>query len=568
MKRILALLGCLTVQAAGQTYDFSRVDQYLDGVATRIPSGFELYILQNGKQIYWKQFGPWQKDTQAKIASATKWLSGAVIMSLVDDGTLSLDDRASRYLPYMSGEKAGITIRQLMSHTAGFGGEFPLVDPCLGDSSGTLDQCAQALAAVPLQVPAGTGFIYSGADMQIAGRVAEVASGKDWQTLFRERIAGPLGMTSTDYQYQGPTQNPRISGGGQSTVSDYMKFLTMIYQRGVFNGKRILSTRAVDVMLSDQVHDLPVLEAPGLPTWRYAIGNWVEDPAASGYSTRNSSTGLAGWTPMIDRSRNLQFVIGMQNAIRPFQPYYADLLTLLAEIIPASPLTAMGVTNSASFEAGPVAPGEVLALFGKNLGPGQSATATPPFPATLAGTQVTFDGVPAPLLYASAGQVSVVTPFEVAGKASVEVQVSYNGSKLAPVVLPVVAAWPALFAIDASGGGQGAVLNQDGSPNGASNPASVGSVLQMFGTGAGLTNPPSQNGVLQNGPGSLVEPVAVFIGGVKATVQYAGPAPTLVTGAFQVKAVVPQGVTPGSAVPVVIQAGPSVSTASITVAVK
>ena len=76
-------------------YDISRLDRFLEQTATRIPSGFEVMIVRDGQQVYWKAFGAWQRNQQAKIASATKWFSGALIMSLVDDGIISLDDRAA-----------------------------------------------------------------------------------------------------------------------------------------------------------------------------------------------------------------------------------------------------------------------------------------------------------------------------------------------------------------------------------------------------------------------------------------------------------------------------------------
>src|SRR5262249_28142571 len=160
------------------------------------------------------------------------------------------------------------------------------------------------LAKAPLKVPSGTAFIYSGADMQIAGRVAEVASGKDWQTLFRERIAQPLGLKETDYEFRGPTRNPRISGGVRSTASDYMKFLVMLLQHGIYNGKRVLSAGAIDTMLTDQTRGLPILESP-FSGARYGIGNWLEDPAPLGDAAQNSSVGLAGWTPYLDKTKSL-----------------------------------------------------------------------------------------------------------------------------------------------------------------------------------------------------------------------------------------------------------------------
>jgi CubicO group peptidase (beta-lactamase class C family) len=325
-----------------QAIDFAPLDRFLTRIAPEIPRGLEVMIVRDGQQVYWQQFGRWPKNNRVPIASATKWLSGAVIMSLVDSGTLSLDDRASKYLPYMTGEKSSITIRQLMSHTSGFQGEFPVASPCLNDPADTLDHCARGLAAVPLKAAPGTAFIYAGAGMQIAARAAEVATGKDWQTLFRERIANPIGMNNTDYQWQGPTRNPRISGGGRSTVTDYMRFLTMIHQHGEVDGHRVLSARSVDIMLSDQTRGAPIVESP-FKQWealnpggnrnRYGIGNWLEDLDAAGHPALNSSPGAFGWTPFIDDSRGLQVVVGVE-AVRKFQRHYGEMKRLLRDLIP------------------------------------------------------------------------------------------------------------------------------------------------------------------------------------------------------------------------------------------
>lgn len=555
MRRLALSLLLASAAAWGQEYDLTPLDRYLAQAARAIPSGFEVAIVQNGREIYWKQFGAWPKDNQAKIASATKWFSGAVIMTLVDDGILSLDDRASKYLPYMTGEKAEITIRQLMAHTAGFPGEFPLADPCLGDSSGTLDHCAQALARIPLQVPPGTAFIYAGADMQIAGRVAEVASGKDWNTLFRERIAEPLGMTATDYEYEGPTRNPRISGGGRSTVSDYMKFLTMIRQRGIYNGRRVLSTRAIDIMLSDQTGGVPIVESPfqrqDTVQNRYGIGNWVENPDEFGRTMENSSIGLAGWTPLIDASRNLQVIVGMQNALRPFQPFYPGLKEVLRAVIPEAALTPLGVTNAASYEAGPVAPNELVAVFGRNLGPEQAVSGAGTD--SLGGTRVTFDGTPAPLLYVSARQVIAIAPASIAGKSSVQVEVGYGGTASPAVMVPVADTWPGLFAADATGKGQSAAMNQDGTTNSAANPAPRGSVLQLFATGTCAAN---------------AGEISLTIGGVRAPIIFCGPAVGLPAAVVQIAARVPSEIAPGNAVPVVLKAEGNASLPVVTVSIQ
>ncbi len=182
--------------------------------------------------------------------------------------------------------------------------------------------------------------------MHIAGRAAEVAAGKDWQTLFRERIAGPLGLRNTDYEYRGVTPNPRISGGARSTVSDYMRFLTMIHQRGVFEGRRVLSARAVDAMLADQTSGVPILRSPyasfgrldpRAPANRYGIGNWLEDVDDRLQSQQNSSQGAFGFSPLIDRSRGLLVVAGVHNRLARFEPYYYEMKRILRDTIPAVP---------------------------------------------------------------------------------------------------------------------------------------------------------------------------------------------------------------------------------------
>ena len=163
--------------------------------------------------------------------------------------------------------------------------------------------------------------------------------------------------------------------------------------------------------------------------------------------------------------------------------------------------TAQSIVNGASFLSGQISPGELITIFGSALGPtspvglqltpdGQSVTTS------LGGTEVLFDGVPAPLTYASATQVNAIVPFELAGNTiSTQVQLSVQGVVSSAVTEFLASSTPAIFTVS-GGSGQGAVLNQDNSPNSSSNPAAVGTVLQVFLTGAGQTNPAGVDGQL------------------------------------------------------------------------
>ncbi len=167
------------------------------------------------------------------------------------------------------------------------------------------------------------------------------------------------------------------------------------------------------------------------------------------------------------------------------------------------------VTDSATLApAGPVAPGELLSIFGEHLGPaagvvGYNFDSTPP-PTSLAGVQVTFDGIAAPLLYVSESQINTQVPFEVAQKASTVMTVAIRtgpAGNYAPVttrVLPVIRSAPSVF-LDAGAsatdcGLSGAASpfvalaqNSDGSRNTCGNPAQPGSQVTLFLNGVAAT---------------------------------------------------------------------------------
>jgi len=192
----------------------------------------------------------------------------------------------------------------------------------------------------------------------------------------------------------------------------------------------------------------------------------------------------------------------------------------------------------------------------------------------LGGTLVFFDGVAAPLTYAGASQVNAVVPYEVAGKTTTQMTVEYQANTSTTVTLNIEAATPAVFSLDFTGQGNGAILNQDNSLNGKSRPAARGSVVQIFLSGGGVTNPASTDGWITtfiDGQLPLLEtqPVTVTIGGVaSAQINYSGGAPGAVAGLTQINAVVPENVTPGSALPLVIGIGTWQSQSGISIAVE
>ncbi len=240
---------------------------------------------------------------------------------------------------------------------------------------------------------------------------------------------------------------------------------------------------------------------------------------------------------------------------------------------PGAGVSTAAIVNGANYANGPVAPGEIVSVLGSGLGPSEGAGLqldSGRVTTKLAGTRVLFDGVAAPVLYAESDQVNAVVPYGVAGHASTQVQVEYLGVQSKAVAVPITTVSPGIFTRDASGAGEGAILNQDYSVNSVTNPAAAGSVVMIYATGAGLVSPRRPDGSI-TGTDELAKPlgkVAVWIGGAQAEVLYSGAAPDLVSGMLQVNARIPTGITTGPSVPVLLDVDGSKSQSGVTMAVQ
>jgi uncharacterized protein (TIGR03437 family) len=240
---------------------------------------------------------------------------------------------------------------------------------------------------------------------------------------------------------------------------------------------------------------------------------------------------------------------------------------------PGGGVSTAAIVSAADYADGPVAPGGIVSILGSGMGPSDGASMqleSGKVATKLAGTRVLFDGVPAPLLYVAGDQINTVVPYGVAGRVSTQLQVEYLGALSKAVTVPVAAASPGIFTRDASGAGQGAILNQDFSVNSTVNPATPGSIVMIYATGEGQVNPRPVDGSI-TGTGTLPKPannVTLSIGGTPAEVSYAGPAPELVVGMLQVNARIPTGIATGPAVPVMLAVAGFKSQVDVTIAVQ
>jgi len=209
--------------------------------------------------------------------------------------------------------------------------------------------------------------------------------------------------------------------------------------------------------------------------------------------------------------------------------------TLTVSATPAD-TTEATMVNGASMASGPIAPGEIVTIFGSGFDPAQ--------------TQLLFDGKPATIFYTSATQINALAPETLSPGSNTEVTIRVDGAVATDWFAPVAAAEPAIFTT-ANGAGPAAANNQDGSINSASNPAPRGSIVSLYATGQG----------------DDLSDVSVTIAGYAAVVPYAGPAPGF-PGLMQINVQVPAGFLPPGIQPVVLTIGTAQSQSGVTLAIR
>jgi uncharacterized protein (TIGR03437 family) len=260
-------------------------------------------------------------------------------------------------------------------------------------------------------------------------------------------------------------------------------------------------------------------------------------------------------------------------------------ITTVTLVVSAPLPTIAAVVNAATGSGGPVAPGEIVSIFGPSsnpIGPSTPATLTLDsngnVATTLGGVQVVFNGTPAPLTYVSSTQINAVVPYGIVGMVAPYAQVKYLNQSSNAFTLTTVSTAPGIFTQTGTGTGSGAILNQDNSTNGPNNPAAKGSVVVIYMTGEGSTTPAGITGKVTCSTCTIAQlPVPVLPVTVTlidsnntrypANFIYAGEAPGFVSGVLQVDAIIPTTVPSGN-LQIVVGVGPNASQAGVTVSVR
>ena len=336
----LSLVAALPLQA--QSPSVPSLQREVDAIAGALGlGGAGLSVTRDGKLVHQGVHGNLLPDSVMPIASASKWLAVATIMTMVDEGTLDLDATVARYLPaFDRPEKRMITLRQCLSCTAGFQEQLPPAR--LRHAS--MQDLAVAAAELPLRTNPGTAFHYSGLGFQVVACAAEAVSKQSFHALFATRIGAPLGLEHTAFGTlrpiggeAGTARAPWVAGGAVSTLADYSKFVAMLAQRGLAEGRRVLSTKSTAAMFADTTQRLPVRSpAMGAAELHYGLGTWIQ--VLPEKSVRVSDPGAFGFTPWVDPDLGIGGVFAVRDRVRAVLPRVLALQAEVREAVQQAPV--------------------------------------------------------------------------------------------------------------------------------------------------------------------------------------------------------------------------------------
>jgi|LauGreDrversion4_2_1035121.scaffolds.fasta_scaffold29749_3 CubicO group peptidase (beta-lactamase class C family) len=325
LKFSLGLIFMLILQSLSAQPDFSQLEKILKQNEKTLGKDLVVVVQKEGKNIFLKESEDFKLKMPAPIGNSSKWLTAALVMIFVDEGKLNLDDPVNKYVPvfgkYMKGY---ITIRHCLSQTTGLDADATgFVKFTQKSKFNTLEEEMEFFASKKLIVDnPGEAFSEGTVGMNMAGRVLEVITKKTFDRVAQEKLFRPLGMrTASFYDEGGKAPNP--SSGAICSAFDYLNFLQMIMNKGMFNGKRVLSETSVNYLLQHQFPESRTRFNPDLTKgWNYAAGSWIEEDNGNTWTNIYSGASAQGVWPWIDLKRKY---IGIVLPVSPLNMQKRDL---------------------------------------------------------------------------------------------------------------------------------------------------------------------------------------------------------------------------------------------------
>jgi CubicO group peptidase (beta-lactamase class C family) len=296
-------------------------------------------IYKNGKLLYKKESPDLTAKTQEPVGAVSQWITAAVVMTFVQEGKLSLDDKVSDFIPlYKKYSKSYITIRNCLTHNTGIESDFTPTKLFQKTKFNTLEEESIAYASKrEIKTNPGTEFYYSNVGYNIVGRILEIIAKKGFDRIAQDRILRPLGMRGSTFANEDYNSATDPSMGARSTANDLTNFMTMLLNKGMFNNKQVLTESSVKLLLSLQAN-APLKNVPKpVEGLNYAFGTWILEQDDKGNVHSAVTPSFSGTWPIVDICRGYSLVV-LTNHMKdpPPKEFYLNIKSIVDEGIPAS----------------------------------------------------------------------------------------------------------------------------------------------------------------------------------------------------------------------------------------
>lgn len=329
--------------------DFSALQERLERALAENPDevpGMGLVVFnQDDERVFEASVGSFDFDERLAVASASKLISGLVLMHTVNEGTLSLQSTTGQILGWQGPRKSSITLDHLGAFVSGLVAD----PPCALRPNMTLETCVDEIAMLTLQSNPGNAFAYGSGHLHTAGRMAEVATGKGWNALAQDGLFASLGLNAAELEYTTLPQlgvgrsNPLVAGGLQATTNEYAMLLRLLFHKGKVGDNQLIDASLIERFGANPYAEATIAYSPmadaGL-NFGYSFGAWLDCEDAAASCGVISSTGTFGFSPWVDWDKGYYAILAMEAPQSGAGAYSAvvvqELKALLEVALPAS----------------------------------------------------------------------------------------------------------------------------------------------------------------------------------------------------------------------------------------
>ncbi len=309
---VLMFLMIETTKPVAAQIDTASITSGLNSLKDKLGKQYVFMLYANDKPVYKKEAGEFTVKTPVPVSAASQWITAALVMTYVQEGKISFNDKVSDFLPIFARHGKGyITLGHCLTFNTGIEAAEGIGKLFKKSKYKTLeDEVNDYAAKMEIGTNPGTEFRYSNIGFNIAARMLEVITKKPYDRMVQERIFRPLNMRNASFANENYNDAVSAADGAKTSAADYLNFLAMLLNNGTFNNKQVLTPESIITMFKRLEIGPNIKNTPkGLEHMDYGSGVWMLENETDGPATVYTSPSLTGIWPVLDRCHQYAFIL-------------------------------------------------------------------------------------------------------------------------------------------------------------------------------------------------------------------------------------------------------------------